>query len=51
MSEQILRILNKILGKYQRDIGIVVWGGITRTAQGDYRVVLVDEDGKVVASS
>jgi len=51
MSEQIVRVLNKIYGKFMRNQGLPVWGVITKTAQGDYRVILVDDDGKLIASS
>lgn len=51
MSVELVRRLRQILGKYQQDIGIIVWGTIVKKAQGDYRVLFVDDDGKLVASS
>ena len=51
LQEEILKKLNKIFGKYMATQGLPVWGVITRTAQGDFRVILVDDDGKVLASS
>jgi hypothetical protein len=46
MSEELLRALNKIQGKYQRDVGIVVWGQIEGTS-GTYAKLLVKSDGTV----
>jgi len=51
LQEEILKKLNKISGKFLQTQGLPVWGTIVRTAQGDFRVILVDDDGKLVASS
>lgn len=47
LSDEILKKLNKIWGKYQRDIGIVVWGSTVKKEQGDYRVVRVNDEGEL----
>jgi hypothetical protein len=47
-SAEVLNLLKKILGKYQKDIGIVVWG-IDET--GTPRKILVTADGKLAWSS
>jgi len=47
----IIHRLKQILGKYQLDVGILAWGTTTKKAQGAYRVFLLDDDGKLVASS
>ena len=51
LEEEILKKLNKIYGKFLATQGLPVWGVITKTAQGSFRVILVDDDGKLVASS
>jgi hypothetical protein len=50
-SEREEKLLEEIKAKLMEDLGILVWGTIVKTAQGDYRVILVDDDGKLVASS
>jgi len=51
LEEEILKKLNKIYGKYLATQGLPVWGAIAKTAQGDYRVLYVDDDGKLVVSA
>jgi len=51
LDEEILKKLNKILGKYLATQGLPVWGAVERTAQGDFRVLYVDDDGKLVVSA
>jgi len=53
MSEEagIIHRLKQILGKYQQDLGLLVWGTTAKKTQGNYRVLLLDDDGKLVASS
>ena len=51
LEEEILKKINKIYGKFMATQGLPVWGVVTKTAQGSFRVVLVDDDGKLVASS
>jgi len=50
-SEREEKLLEEIKAKLMEDLGILVWGTIVKTAQGDYRVLLLDDDGKLVASS
>lgn len=33
------------------NIGILVWGTKTKLSENDYRAILVDDDGKLIASS
>lgn len=46
----IIHRLKQILGKYQQDIGIVLWGSTVKKAQEDYRVLRVNDDGKLVCT-
>ncbi len=46
-----VRRLRQILGKYMQDIGIAAWGTTARKAQDQYRVLYVDDDGKLVIAS
>ena len=43
----IVRQLKRILGKYERVQGIKAWGSTVREADGNKRVILVDDDGKL----
>ena len=45
---QLLNVLKKILGKYQKDIGIVIWGV---DEEGQPRKIRVTPDGKLAWSS
>jgi hypothetical protein len=45
VSAEVLNILKKILGKYQKDVGIVVWGV---DESGTPRKILVKSDGTVI---
>jgi len=49
-SEREERLLTQLLAKYQ-SLGIISWGTTVKTESGNYRVILVDDDGKLVASS
>lgn len=51
LEHSIVKILNKILGKYLNPRGIPVWGSVVKVASGDYRLIYVDDDGKLVISS
>lgn len=51
LEEEMLKKLNKIFGKFMATQGLPVWGAIVKTAQGDYRVLYVDDDGKLVVSA
>ena len=51
LQAEILKKINKIYGKFMATQGLPVWGTIVKVAQGDFRVILVDDDGKLVASS
>jgi len=53
MSEEagIIHRLKQILGKYQQDLGLLVWGTTAKKTQGNYRVLYVDDDGKLVVSA
>jgi len=33
------------------NLGILIWGTKTKLSESDYRAILVDDDGKLVASS
>jgi len=48
LEEEILKKLNKIYGKFLATQGLPVWGAIVKTAQGDFRVILVDDYGKLM---
>jgi|GEM_PF-5105135 len=50
LAHAIVKILNKILGKYLTPRGIPVWGSVVKMASGDYRLIRVDDDGKLVKS-
>lgn len=45
-AEQTLRALNRISGKFQRDIGIVIYGEV-EGEEGTYQKILVKSDGTV----
>jgi len=47
LEEEILKKLNKIYGKFMQTQGSPAWGTIVKVAQGDYRVLLVDDNGKL----
>jgi len=51
LQEEILKKLAKLEGKYLIPMGLPVWGSIVKVSKDDYRVILVDDDGKLVASS
>jgi hypothetical protein len=51
LTEEILKKVNKIYGKFMATQGLPVWGAVVKTAQGNFRVLFVDDDGKLVASS
>jgi hypothetical protein len=51
LQEEILKKINKIYGKFMATQGLPIWGVVTKTAQGSFRVILVDDDGKLLASS
>lgn len=42
-----VRRLRQILGKFQQDVGIIVWGSTIKKGQGDYRVIRVNDDGEL----
>lgn len=50
LADEILKKLNKILGKYLNPRGIPVWGSIVKVASDDYRLIRVDDEGKLVKS-
>ncbi len=50
MLDEILKKLNKIYGKYMRTMGIPVWGSVVKVADGDYRLIRVDDDGKLFSA-
>jgi len=51
-SEREETLLELILAKLMSEnIGILVWGSKTKIAEDDKRAILVDDDGKLIASS
>lgn len=43
--EELLRSLNRLSGKFQKDVGIVIWGQVQGAPAGTYAKILVDADG------
>jgi len=51
-SEREEKLLAEIIAKLMSEhIGILLWGSTVALAENGYRAILVDEDGKLVASS
>lgn len=50
LEHELVRILNKILGKFLTPRGTPVWGSVVRVASDNYRLIRVDDDGKLVKS-
>ena len=50
LGHEIVKKLNKILGKYLNPRGIPIWGSVVKVASDDYRLIRVDDDGKLVNS-
>jgi len=51
-SEYEEKLLAKILAKLMsKNIGVLIWGTTEPLSENDNRAILVDDDGKLVASS
>jgi len=51
-SEREEKLLEDIKAKLiSTNIGILIWGTKTKLTENNYRAILVDEDGKLIASS
>lgn len=50
LQDEILKVLHKIEGKFLIPRGTPIWGSINRVAKNDYRILLLDDDGKLVQS-
>jgi len=48
-SEYEEKLLEDLLDKFQ-SLGIISWGTTVKVASGQYRVIMVDDDGKLVTS-
>ncbi len=53
LDVEVVKKLNKILGKYMRNQGVLFWGSTVKETQGNYRPIRVDDDGflSVIVSS
>lgn len=50
LGHEAVKKLNKILGKFLNPRGVPIWGSVVRVASDDYRLIQVDDDGKLVKS-
>jgi len=51
-SEEEEKLLEEIKAKLMAEnIGILLWGSTVRLTENDYRAILLDDDGKLIASS
>jgi len=51
-SDREEKLLEQIKAKLMEvNLGILIWGTKTKLAENDYRAILVDDDGKLIASS
>jgi hypothetical protein len=48
LEDEILKKLNKIYGKFMQTQGLPVWCAAVRTSQDSFRVLLVDDNGRLV---
>jgi len=48
-SEREEKLLEDLLAKFQ-DLGLISWGTTVKVSSGTYRVIMVDDDGKLVTS-
>jgi len=51
-SEREEKLLEEIKAKLMSgNLGILVWGSKAKLTENNYRAILVDDDGKLIASS